>query len=221
MSIAEKFEIIADEVYAKGVEDGKAQGGNTEEAYNQGFEDGKKSEYDLFWDGYQNKGKPSCYKFAFAYKIFNDAIYNPKYPIITSGAENVNSADIFAYSRITDTKVDIDVTRNPSVTRAFNNATELVTIRKLIITDKITFANTFDNCIALKNIIIEGVIGNNINFGDSPLLTLESITSIINALKTLGEGETKTLTLHATAKQKVVENAELLETMNLKGWTLV
>jgi hypothetical protein len=223
MSIAEKI-IRAkndyDEVYAKGVEVGKSQGGDTEETYNQGFEAGKKSEYDLFWDNYQNYGKPSCYKFAFAYNIFNDAIYNPKYPIITSGTESINSQDIFAYTFITDTKVDINITNNAGITRGFNQAKFLKTIRKLIVDKENTYNNTFDGCVALENIIIEGVIGNNFNISDSPL-TVESLMSIIEHLKDYsGEsGTTHTLTIGATNLGKLNDDQKAIATA--KGWTLV
>lgn len=217
MSIAEQF-IRAkndyDEVYAKGIEVGKAQGGNTEEAYNQGVVDGRQAQYDKFWDSCQNKGEPSCYKFAFAYNIFNDAIYNPKYPIITSGTESINSQDIFAYSPITDTKVTIDVKRSTGMARAFNQAKQLVTIHKLIVTEKVAFTNTFDGCESLKNIVIEGIIGNNFNIGASPLLTLESITSIINALSQ--STTNKTLTLSKTAVQNAFETTDL---DNSTEWT--
>lgn len=220
MSISEKiirakndYDEVYEEAYRKGAQDGGSSG------YDIGFEAGKKSEYDLFWDNYQKKGEPSCYKFAFAYNIFDDVIYNPKYPIITSGLESINSTDIFAYSVISDTKVDIDVTRNTSLTRAFNNAKRLVTIRKLIVTDKITFTNTFDNCVALENITIEGVIGNNFNISDSPL-TVESLMSIIEHLKDYsGEsGTTHTLTIGATNFGKLNDDQKAIAIA--KGWTL-
>ena len=93
MSIAEKFEIIADAVYEKGLADGKAEGGNTEEVYNQGVTDGRQAEREEFWDGF--------FKSKFWYGRFSGGGWNvdtfkPIYPqekITPSGASHQTSVE--------------------------------------------------------------------------------------------------------------------------------
>ena len=65
MSIADKFEVIADAVYDKGVSDGK------------------KSECDEFWDVFQNYGNGPVdgYEYAFMYRHWTDENFKPKYDI--------------------------------------------------------------------------------------------------------------------------------------------
>jgi hypothetical protein len=42
---------------------------------------GQKSEYDKFWDTFQNNGNSQNYNYAFSQDRFTDENYNPKYPI--------------------------------------------------------------------------------------------------------------------------------------------
>ena len=86
MSIAEKFEIIADAVYEKGLADGKAEGGNTEEAYNQGVTDGRQAEREEFWN---NFFESTFWYGRFAGGGWNVDTFKPIYPqekIIPSGS---------------------------------------------------------------------------------------------------------------------------------------
>ena len=77
MSIAEKFEVIADAVYDKG----------------------KKDEYDAFWDVFQQNGTLTFYGYAFSGHGWNKDNFKPKYPIVTNNAINRSNV-LFAYSRI-------------------------------------------------------------------------------------------------------------------------
>lgn len=82
MSIAEKFEIIADAVYEKGLADGKAEGGNTEESYNQGVVDGRQAEREEFWHNiwYKTDGTiRTHYQFLFG-ATYDARTFNPIYP---------------------------------------------------------------------------------------------------------------------------------------------
>lgn len=243
-----------DEVYAKGIEVGKAQGGNTEEAYNQGFEAGKQAEWNGFWDIYQSNGNRTSYEMAFKSGYWGGN-FKPKYDInVIDGAQAFYAFGGFAYT-VTGVTYDLaaileecGVTLDTSECTNFTNfysygsfsrvpttdvtgtiksltglagyCRKLKTFDKLILKDdgSNTFSDTFKACISLTDIVIEGVIGANISFADSSKLTIESLQSIINALKTLGEGETKTLTLHATAKAKLTETD--IATITQKGWTL-
>lgn len=78
---------------------------------------------------------------------------------------------------------------------AFRNC-KAETIDKVIVVEKQKYLDTFRDCTNLKNIVFEGVIGEDISFADSPL-SKDSIISIINHLSETASG--KTLSLKKTA----------------------
>lgn len=139
---------------------------------------GMQSEYDRFWDAYQQNGSLTDYSFAFGGKSVNDDWYNPKYPIIATSNTNT-----FRNCAITDTKVDIDV-RGSNGTYVFNNAEKLVTIRKLIVDEVTVYTGWFAYCKALEEIHFEGVIGNNLDIHWSTKLSAKSIENILNTAST-------------------------------------
>lgn len=101
MSVAEKILRAKDDydaVYESGYAKGQAEGGDSEEAYNEGFEAGKKSEYDAFWDEYQEKGVPHMHHYKFAGTRWNNNTFKPKYDI----KPRYGSTYAFALSGITD-----------------------------------------------------------------------------------------------------------------------
>ena len=183
MSIAEKFEVIADAVYDKGVSDGK------------------KSQYDEHWDTYQQDGNREDYTYAFYGMYWVDKIYNPKYEIKFTSAQGTN---LFRHSRITDTKKTIRITNvgTTSSTYLFANSINLKTIRPIYVEEKQQFTGWFLSCTSLENITFaEGsVIGQDINFKDCPLLNKESINSIITHLSDT-QGATLTLKQEAINRE--------------------
>lgn len=192
--------------------------------YDEVYDAGKQAEYDAFWDTYQSYGKPKKYTSVFRGYGWTDDIYNPKYPIVcdpNQGAANAIDA-LFAYSGITDTKVPITYTPNIATTAAsvFYLATSLVTIRKLVINERVSFSGWFGSCAALENITIEGTIGKNgFDVRWSTKLTHDSLMSIINALKDYsGSTSTYTLTLGTTNLGKLTDGEKAIATE--KGWTL-
>ena len=140
---------------------------------------GQKAEYDRFWDNYQQNGNRTNYADAFFNLGWNDETYQPKYNIVIVG----NGYACMSYSIITNTKVNIDISKATSVTNFFAHCIRLNTIQKLVVSEDITYNGMFSGCTALENITIEGVIGNDIDFKDCSKLTHESLMSIINALK--------------------------------------
>ena len=202
MSIAEKFEVIADEVYEKG----------------------KKDEYDKFWDNFQNYGKPKKYQYAFFGDSWNDNNFKPKYDIICGEGLNsgsmfytstikdlegilnalgrkldtsasVNMDNIFNYSSVTAVP-EIDTTGSNGLLSSFSNAGNLKIIRNMVLRDdgSQSFTNTFSNCRSLEFLRISGVIGKNgFNVKDCTKLSGESIVSIIEALSDTTSGITVTL----------------------------
>ena len=64
-----------------------------------------------------------------------------------------------------------------------------------------TLSGTFGNCPKLKNITFEGLIPVLVDFSASPLLTKESIISIINALSPNKSGLTVTFKKEAVNRE--------------------
>lgn len=215
------------------------------------YEAGKKSEYDKFWDIYQDNGERSRYYYAFAGVGWNDNNFKPKYDLILIGS----SIYCFTYSKITDltellnnagVKMDTSnaadlrsffeystVTRVPTIDfsgvttlkNCFYEAKRLTYIEKLVLKASHTFSSVFINCISLKDMTIEGTIGQNgFNVRYSKSLTVASLISILTALSkdsTVASGKSITF---ATEHQPVIEgDAECLEQLNLAinaGWTI-
>lgn len=193
MSLAKKFEVIADAVYEKG----------------------KEKERSDFWDGFLSGGVNISY--SFAYTAWKDNIYNPTSPIIITYAMYYNS--LFYLSNLTDTKVDIDVSScNNAATQVFGRS-KLKTIKKVIVSEKTTFGTWFSQCSDLQNITFEGVIGNDLSFADSPLLTVESMLNIFGCLRdNKATGASNTLTLGTTNLNKLTDAEKA--TVTERGWTL-
>ena len=98
---------------------------------NPAFEAGKKSEYDAFWDAYQNNGERINYNYAFFGDGWTDQSFKPKYDIqignASNGAGNGNKA--FMDSRISDIGktlkdrgVVLDTSRCNNLNQMFQNA---------------------------------------------------------------------------------------------------
>ena len=180
------------------------------------FDAGKKSEYDTFWDSYQENGNKISYRLAFFGSGWNDTTFRPKYPMkMYKGQQQMQA---FYYFRGTHIDVDIDF-RAVGNAQVFQSASLLKTISKLIVTDEVTYTNWFAGCTALEDITIEGTIGNDISFSDCALLTKGSIESIIDALSGTVTG--KTLTVNAAAKQVAFTDSEWAELIGTKpNWTI-
>ncbi len=183
-----------DEVYSKGQ---TAGGGD--------------NHYDTFWDNYQDNGSRTDYQYAFNGVGWTNETFKPKYDIVpvteTYGLfsrsciqddlveiceEQGITLDFskatkfectFDSSKFTRIGV-IDASNSNRFNQVFYNCTNLETIGLLKLTENITsYINAFIRCTALQNIEIEGVIGANISFANSTLLTHDSLMSIINGLK--------------------------------------
>lgn len=218
-------------VYNAGYEKGKSEGGDTETDYNNGFEDGKQAEYDAFWDNYLQKGnaRPSHSYFAGGGWTFDT--FKPKYDLSISNASNLFylalglKGDLQTHLESLNVVLDFS-TAGPNFTATFygctgltrigvinatnairfnsifGECTSLVTIDKIIITEKCTtFSDSFTNCKSLENITFEGVIGNNIDFASCIKLSKDSIKNVIGCLSENTTGKT------ATFSQTAVNNA--------------
>ncbi len=206
-----------------------------DEVYETGKKSGEKSEYDRFWDNYQNYGKRDGYVQGFSGHGWTDITFRPKYDIILTDAvrafsyckitdlearlnecgvvlnmsKSLNNSEVFANSTITVIP-EITIPSNATTfSNMFGNCKNLHTIRKIILLgeNNVTWYRAFYNCSALENLIIEGVLcGAEIAFQWSTKLNKESITSIINCLSTTTSG--LTVTLSKTAVDTAFETSE-------------
>lgn len=225
----ESLTAIADAIREKTNTDKTYTPGEMPQGVEEAYEAGKKTEYDAFWDAFQNNGKLVDYRGVFGADGWCDEIFKPKYDMQVSWADFM-----FYNSRITDitnTGVTIDFKNSINFNLCFGYAEKLVhigtvdtrgmdssssagsltlnqtfcacthleTIDKLILKsngNQYFSSNCFWRCDVLKNITIEGVIGNSISFSCSPL-SKESIKSIINALSVSTNSQILTLNKNA------------------------
>lgn len=198
--------------YGEGYDVGHAEGYTRghEDGWSSGLTAGEETARKTFWDKFQNNGRRNGYRFAFYDWYWSDVNYNPVYAIVCSAV----STDMMRYAQITDTKVDINFTHVGS-SAVFANNSYLKTIRKLIVTENVTFSNWFAQCTALENVTFEGTIGQNIDFSACPLTK----SSLLNIIEHLGKvSTTKTLTIGTTNKGKLTTTEIAVATQ--KGWTV-
>lgn len=185
-----------DEVARKAEETGYEEGyqfGNSDgyshgygEGYANGESIGKQSEYDAFWDAYQQNGNRTDYSGAFSGIGWNDNTLKPKYNIVPkySGVANMfrNTGIVNLTELLNNSGVILDISQLTSANLMFYDATSIKSIPPLKANLKMTFASTFVGCSSLEDIIIEGTIGKDIDFQYSKKLTRASIESIMGHL---------------------------------------
>ena len=210
------------------------------------FEAGVKSEYDRFWDVYQENGNMTYYAYAFAGVGWTQSVFKPKYNI-----EPVTPTSMFSSSRIVDIRpqtigVDVDFSKctsfyylcsnstikyigvvdcssaqSASLSYIFSSAKELVSVEKVIMPemDSAGFADkSFENAVKLEHICIEGVIHRSTSLRWSPLLSKASMESMINALSDTAEGQT--ITFSQAAKNNAFTDSEWAELIGTTpNWT--
>lgn len=242
MTISEKLTQIAvneQKIYDAGYRKGKSEGGDATEA----FEQGRKAEYDAFWDAYQNKGEATDYSGAFG-AMWTDDTFKPKYDMCPKSASTM-----FNNTSIVDLKgclerqgVVLDTSNCTNATQMFGNAKtkyvpmldlrkctsmasfsssscKIESIEKLIVSETTPLGTNLQFCKALTTIVIEGVIGVNVSFRDCSKLTVDSLKSILSALKDIsGTGTSLTCTLGTTNLNKLSTAEKAVATQ--KGWTL-
>ena len=227
--------------YQEGYEDGKAEGGNTEEAYQQGVTDGKQEQYDAFWDAIQICGNKTNYNYCFSGKYWTDKIFKPKYELLQTASYSyafyqsaittvykhtfvcTYANYMFADSAITKVgTININNT-STTLTNLFYNCKKLTTVELLSLypnnpnTNSITFSNAFYQCNSLAEIRFDGVIANNISFQQSYRLSTDSVNDIIEHLSK-NTSSIKTLTLQSTVGSKLTD--EQKAAITAKNWAV-
>ena len=229
MSIAEKFETIADEVYEKG----------------------KKSEYEKFWDDYiyhinndytggfgafagggwtKENCKPNAdLKPRYAYQMFG---YNTAIEDLDAWCEECgitidfskSISFIYTFYGMNNCLKSVGVINTTSannIGQIFYGALGLHTIKNLILKEdgSQNLPSAFHNCTSLANLTITGKIGyNGFDVKQCPL-THDSLMSIINALYDYSETTTtKAVTFGETNLAKLTDAEKAIATQ--KGWSL-
>ena len=218
MSIAEKLTTIAEnqqKVYDAGYGEGETEG------YDTGVADGRAKQFANHvgrCNGQKN------FLWAFAGVGWGSKNYGGTTPPNYLATEDMvfdcetNASSMYAYSQVTDTVATIKlVTSSGNAPSTFDNASAMVTIRKLIVGEQ-TPGLRFLNCKKLENITVEGVIAKSWDCKHSPL-TNATVQNIIDCLKDLTGEATQTLTLTADVGAAVTDAQKAAITA--KNWTLV
>lgn len=224
-SIAEKLTVIAE---------------NEQKVFNAG----KKSEYDRFWDDYQQNGNRTDYTNGFG-GCWSAETFKPKYSMRPTTAymmlrylranvdlvEHLKSLGVtLDFSNCTNFQytfygsqftrvgvIDISKATQSNVQATFGSCGYLETVDRLIVNEN-QVINFFSSASSLVNIEIEGVIGQNVDIHHSPL-SVDSMISIISCLKDYSAvGGTHTVTFKKD-RETLLTAAEKAEATE-KGWTL-
>lgn len=203
------------------------------DSFADGIVDGRYAVLDEFWEAYQNGGNRTEYRNAFYGSGWTDTTFKPKYSIRPVGSVQgmfqsssiKNLAEIleaqgvvldfsacttlsyaFYLSKVTHLGV-IDTTSATSISDTFTYSYDLHTIDLLRLKSNgsQTIGSPFMRCDSLKNITIEGAIGDNINFKDSPL-SKSSIKSVMGCLS--DSATEKTITFKMSAVNEAFKDSE-------------
>lgn len=207
------------------------------------FEAGQKSEYDRFWDAFQENGNRTSYQQAFI--RWKQEIFNPKHSFILVGN---GASQMFQYAYITDiitpfkkrnlvldtsevthftqmfqgAKVEhiptLDLRKAVNTSYMFGSGCAVVTIDKLIVSETTPLNYSVFDGENLENITFEGVIGSDVSFSYCKKLTHESLMSIKRALKSGVSGLTVTFSTKHKEDGKLTDS-DIAE-ISAKGWSV-
>ena len=215
------------------------------------YDAGKQEYYDKFWSALQSNGNRTMYNYAFIQGGWTTETLKPKYIVKPTQANYMfygntvlldltdpiyDFSDCVSYNNwLTYASVvkvpKIDVSKSTAGANSlFNQTAKLQTIVELALpSTAMTYAyptaNTFNNCIALKNITVSGTIANTgFDLHWSTNLTIESLTSILTALSknsSVAAGKSITLPLAAQAKINADTTAKAQYGSAIAaGWTI-
>ena len=235
MSIAEKFEKITDAVYEKGKKDehnkfwDAYQDNGTRTNYQNGFMGNMGWTKDNFYPKYDIKPVGSAIQLFYAWEVadkhtmdLSARLKECRVVLDTSQATSLQYAFAYVYFASIP-PIDVTGLTSNSALIFGDNSNRLKTIEKLIMAETTPInSNWFRNDTGLKNLTIEGTIGqNNFNVQWSKNLTHDSLMSIINALADKSadtSGTTWTVTLGTENIAKLTQ--EEYEKGTNKGWMI-
>jgi hypothetical protein len=162
------FQSIADKIRSKTGKSNAIVANDFPESVDEVFEAGKKSEYDAFWDAYQDNGNRTNYSNGFSGIGWNSETFVPKYDIYTWSAYM-----LFRESGNIDMEETL-VKRGKSITVTGEDFAYMFSLSRIAVIDGIIFTsnggcnlnNTFTGMPNLKEIRCEIPYTNSINSGD-------------------------------------------------------
>lgn len=210
------------------------------------YEAGKQSEYDKFWDAFQDYGKRTNYEYAF-YNGFGgwSNWFYPKYDIVPINAANMfrYNTDLNLKEALAKNNVKLDFSQCTNIGSCFNyadvgdlpeintkslssipscfNTCRSKKIDKFILKDDGSqiFNNTFAAYQSLQDIVFEGVIGQDLKLNSCTNLSKVSIENIVSVLSATATG--KTLSISKTAKEREFTEEEWQTLIATKSnWTI-
>ena len=165
------------------------------------YDAGKKKQYDDFWSNVWNRFDASkTNQYMFSGVCWNNETFYPNRNIIfysgrgdgafflnqvsnlkqrlsecgvtMNTSQITNLLQMFTYAR-TEELPEISTISSTVLTQIFAECKNLKSVDKLILKNdgSQSFSSSFNNCISLENILIEGAIGKSISFQHSPLST--------------------------------------------------
>lgn len=214
--------------------------------YDEGVEAGKQAQYNAFWDSFQENGNRTTYAHAFRGSGWDDVTFKPKYDIVAGAGDNYmfsmckitdlkgilqqqgvtldisnvsGLTQFFTFSTITRVPA-IDMRSATSAAALFNGCENLQEIELNNVREDLTGNNAFAGCYALTTIKVTGTIGTSVfNLKQSPILSNQSVQSIIDHLKNLTGLASQTLTFHADVGAALTDAQKAAITA--KNFTLV
>lgn len=218
-----------------------------QEGYDSGYEAGKKSEYDKFWDIYQDNGDRVRYSGCFSGEGWNAETLKPKYSIkaketymmFSRCGYNGDLDDIFKNRGLS---FEIDPSINPDVMAYVFYLTSISAIGTIdisFLTNSNGVASFFNSpsIITIRNLIppkcamgttcwqsglvnlgIGGEITKDFSLSRCSNLSAESVQSVIDHLADLTGQTTQTLTFHATVGARLTEAQKT--SITSRNWTL-
>ena len=189
MSVAEKIQTIAQNEYKI-------------------FDAGKKSQYDEFWDDFQQNGERRNYYMTFYSRwnlgTWSDKTFQPKYPIICDGGANCDDvcrAMLYGCYGIRGEIKQAIVIKNTKMDTVFRDLPYVKAIHDLTLENITEVYMPFTYMLNLETLNIKGEIAvNGFDWKDSTKLNHDSIVKIIGVLSTNTSGLTVTLSLTAVNK---------------------
>lgn len=161
--------------------------------------------------------------------MFNGCVNLKSVPSKMNTSNVTDFSAMFNNCENLETITGIDTSSGTKFSNMFRNCKMLPTVPTINIsgaTESSHVAGMFSNCSRLTDIRFDGVIyTNGLSFSSSPLLTHDSVVSIINALynynndpESISDGRSHSVTIGSSLSNATEE--EILTAVN-KGWTLV
>ena len=182
---------------------------------------GIQTEYDRFWDSFQDYGNRQNYSYGFAGYGWTNDTFKPKYSL--SDAIINDHLYMFNNSRISEIDYDLNVSYNPSVSYLFAGNINLKKVKSVMLHASATGGDScFRGSIALEDVTFKNAIPCAFDFHWSTKLSKATILNIFEHLSSTVTGQT--LTLSKTAVTNAFGSTTATEWTNLvatkTNWTI-